>query len=78
MRSTSVLGTDDGLRLELGRDTSIIGEVMEIGKAVDYLVYEVQMSGAELIAFMRRFHLDPALEKDVKPENNYKVTSFDW
>ena len=78
MRSTTVKGLDDGLRIELGGDTGIIEYVMDIGKGIDYLIYQAEMTGAELLEFMRKFRIDEKLYKDVKEENKYTVTSYDW
>ena len=78
MRYTIVKGIDDDIRIDLGGNVSIICEVMEIGKAIDYLVFEAEMSGAELLDFLRRFNVKEDLYKDVKPENRYTLTAYDW
>ncbi|MBQ7356762.1 MAG: hypothetical protein IJW66_05085 [Clostridia bacterium] len=78
MRYTTVYGLDDGLNINLGHDVSIIAEVMDIGTCEGALIYKARMSGEELIAFMRKFKLDPALEKDIKEENRYILTAYDW
>ena len=78
MRYTIVHGIDDSLRIDLGGDVSIICEVMDIGKAIDYLTFEAEMTGAELLAFMRNFHVKAELEEGIKAENRYTVTAYDW
>ncbi|MBQ8448564.1 MAG: hypothetical protein IJX27_06510 [Clostridia bacterium] len=78
MRYTIVHGIDDSLRIDLGGDVSIICEVMDIGKAIDYLTFEAEMTGAELLAFMRKFHVKAELEEGIKAENRYTVTAYDW
>ena len=88
MRYSIIKGIDDGLRIDLGGSTSIIGEVMKIGKALDNLTYEVEMSGAELLEFLVKFSVGIARDisekthrmiiEGVKKENRYTVTSYDW
>lgn len=77
MRSTVVKG-NDGFRLELGSNTDLIGEVIELGKVVDYLIFEVEMTGVELIEFLKRHHLDNLITQNIKQNNKYTVTSYDW
>ena len=78
MRYTIVKGINDDLRLDLGSDTAIICKVMEIGKTLDALTYQVTLSGNELIEFLKSFNLTKALNADIKPENSYTLTACDW
>ena len=88
MRYSIIKGIDDGLRIDLGSSVSIIVEVMQIGKAIDSLTYEAEMSGAELLEFLSKFSVGIARDisenthrmiiEGVKKENRYTVTSYDW
>lgn len=79
MRTTFVKGLNDGLDLELGSNVSIIVEVMEIGRALDAITFEVELTGKELIKFLKKFGLETISgAENIKGENKYKVTAFDW
>ena len=78
MRSTTVKGLDDGVRIELGGNTDIIEAVMDAGKGVDYLIYELTLTGAELLAFLAPFRIDGKLTAEIKADNRYTVRSYDW
>ena len=78
MRSTVVKGLSDHIYLNLGGDTSIIGEVIELGKCVDYLVYELELGGEELLNFLAKFHIEIEEEIKISTENKYIVQSYDW
>lgn len=78
MRSTIVTGLDDNVYLNLGGDTSIIGEVIELGKCVDYLVYELEINGEELTKFLAKFHIDAEEEIKISENNKYIIKSYDW
>lgn len=73
-----VRGLDDDVRIDLGGNVSIICEVMDIGTAEDALTYVAVLTGEELIKFMRKFCLDRSLEENIKPENRYELTAYDW
>lgn len=78
MRSTTVKGLDDGVYINLGANTDIIEAVMNAGSAVDYLIYELQLTGAELLEFLEEFRIDEELTAEIKAENRYNLTSYDW
>jgi hypothetical protein len=78
MRSTTVTGINDNFYLNLGSDTSIIGEVIERGRCVDYLIYELELNGEELLAFLAEFHIEIDNEIKVFAENKYILKSYDW
>lgn len=78
MRYTIVKGLNDDIYLDLGTNVSIICKVMDIGKALDALTYEVTVNGNELISFLKLFNLTEALKADIKPENQYVITAYDW
>lgn len=78
MRSTIVKGKNDGIRIELGSDVDIICHVMDIGKCLDYLIYEVELNGQELIAFLEKFNLADKYKTLINVEFSYFVTAYDW
>ena len=78
MRQTSVKGTEDNLILNLGPDTELIGEIMETGRVKYELVYEKEMSGEELIDFLKRHGLFEKHGEKVDISKKYTVTSYDW
>ena len=77
MRSTIVKGKNDGIRIELGSDVDIICHVMDIGKCLDYLIYEVELNGQELIAFLEKFNLADKYKTLINVEFSYFVTAYD-
>lgn len=78
MRSTIVKGKNDGIRIELGSDVDIICHVMDIGKCLDYLIYEVELNGQELIAFLEKFNLADKYKTLINVEFSYFVIAYDW
>lgn len=78
MRSTIVKGKNDGIRIELGSDVDIICHVMDIGKCLDYLIYEVELNGQELIAFLEKFKLADKYKTLINVKFSYFVTAYDW
>ena len=78
MRSTVIKGNSTGCRIDLGGDVCIIAEVIKIGSARDYLIYEVELSGAELLAFLESFGLREKYENEINDDEKYTVTSYDW
>ena len=78
MRSTIVKGKNDGIRIELGSDVDIICHVMDIGKCLDYLIYEVELNGQELIAFLEKFNLADKYKTLINVEFSFFVTAYDW
>ena len=88
MRYTIVKGIDDGLKIDLGGSVSIISAVMEIGRSKDYLTYEAEMTGAELLEFLGKFSVGIArdiservhkkLTEGIVKENRYTITAYDW
>lgn len=78
MRYSTVRGLDDGLNIDLGGDVSIICAIMEIGVAEDALVYKAELTGAELTEFFSKFNLLGDYGDEIKPENRYILTAYDW
>lgn len=78
MRTTTVKGLDDSVYINLGGNTDIIEAVMNEGRAVDYLVYELQLTGDDLLSFLAGYPIDAKLFGAIKAGNRYTVTSYDW
>ena len=78
MRKTTIYGLDDGLRYDLGDDVGVICAVMEIGRVRSELIYEVELTGAELLALLERCRYGTSEFTDIKETNRYVVTAYDW
>ena len=78
MRSTTVKGINDSVYINLGGNTDIIEAVMNAGKAVDYLIYELTLTGEELLDFLAKFRVDSELTDKIKAKNLYVIKSYDW
>ena len=74
------VGTDFEYRF--GPDVSIIYDIMKHPKARcqrDDLSYEVKLSGAELIEFIKESAPDHvAIIAKIKPNGEYILTGWDW
>ena len=78
MRSTTVNGLNDNIRLDLGGDVGLIAEIIENGKAADALIYELELSGAELLELLKRHNINKKIGDMIIAEHTYLVTSYDW
>ena len=75
------VGTD--FKYRFGPDVSVICDIMKHPKAkahpVDALSYEVKLSGAELIEFIKKSapgHV--AIIEKIKPDGEYILSGWDW
>jgi hypothetical protein len=73
------VGTD--FKYKFGPDVSIICDIMKHPKAQgqDGISYEVKLSGAELIEFIKESaptHV--AIIEKIKPNGEYILTGWDW
>ena len=78
MRSTTVKVLDDKTYIDLGSNTDYVCAVMEIGKCTDYLIYEAELTGAELLEFLKKICPRKDFSAQITPENRYSVTAYDW
>ncbi len=78
MRSVVVKGIDDDLIIELGREVEIVFAVIKIGKAIDAITYELVVDGTDLINFMKENNLIDKINNDIKENNRYVITAYDW
>ena len=79
MRYSVIKSLNDDFTLNLGSDVEIIVAVINIGSAVDYLIYKTKMNGLELIEFMKSLKLDKCYDlSEIKADFTYEITSYDW
>ena len=78
MRKIYAKNINGDLKIELGSDVSFISEVIERGKCVDYLIFELEVNGIELIELMEKYNINKALINEIKSNDLYIITAFDW
>ena len=78
MRKTTLKAVDNSLYLDLGSDTTLIGEIMEIGRYIPELIYEVELSGIETIKLLKECYVNEEIIKHLTNEKRYILTSYDW
>ena len=64
----------------MGRDTSPICEIMDIGKYTGELQYETEMTGAQLVEFVQKHKgaIDQSVVEQIDLGQNYRVVAWDW
>ena len=82
MRETILEGVEDDIRIHLGCDVMLVAAVMEIGKAVSYLVYKVQLTGEEVLSLINNVRFKGigrpcGLEEVLVKDHHYVLTAFD-
>ena len=75
MRYTTVKGLQDSVNITIYGNVGLIGRVMELGKQVGALTYEVELSGAEI---KEKIFLADEYKDQLHPEHRYLITSYDW
>ena len=78
MRAVTVKGINDNIKLEFGSDVEIIYEIMQRGKAIDAITFELELSGKELVEFINEFNLNEKVDTQINEENKYIITAYDW
>ena len=78
MRKTTLKAADNSLYLDLGSDTTLIGEIMEIGRYIPELIYEVELSGIETIKLLKECYVNEEIIKQLTNEKRYILTAYDW
>ncbi len=79
MRSITVKGVGNNLRIELGADTNLIGGVIEVGKAVDYLIYSARFNGKGVKEFVKKCAPDKiCLLNGINDNEEYEIIAYDW
>lgn len=78
MRAVTVKGQEDTLRVQLSADVSLIADIMERGRYVGELTYELDVSGEELLALVARYGQSAPFAADVCPHRRYTLRAYDW
>ena len=79
MRSVSIKGLNDQIKIELGGMVELIDAVINKGKAEDYLIYSLTLNGKALKEFVLQVAPDKMDKlKDIIDQNEYKITAYDW
>lgn len=76
MRSVILRGLNDRIKVDLGQDISLIADVIELGKCRDYLIYDLELNGHDLIKFLKEHFLK--INEEIILENKYIITAYDW
>ncbi len=76
MRSVILRGITDQIKVDLGQDISLIADVIELGKCRDYLIYDLELNGHDLIKFLEEHFLK--INEEIILENKYVITAYDW
>jgi|GEM_PF-4698776 len=78
MRAVTVKGQDDTLAAELRADVSLIADVMERGRYVGELTYELDVTGEELVSLIARYEPNAPCVSQITPHHRYTVRAYDW
>lgn len=78
MRSVIVKGIDDNLRIELSREVDVVFAVIEKGKAIDAITYELEVDGKSLINFIKENKITNKIITNIKDNNRYLIIAYDW
>ena len=79
MRSVSLKGLTDGLKIELGSAVELIDAVIQLGKAEDYLIYSLTLDGKGVKEFILANAPDKIDSvKEVVDDYQYIITAYDW
>lgn len=83
MRKTTLYGKDDGLVVNLGSNVDIICAVMEVGIGRDFITYEVEYTGVQLIEFFDKYNFRKIVQNELNfdliiEDNRYVLTAYDW
>ena len=78
MIMTLIEGIDDDFRTMIPGNPLLVTAVMIAGKAVNRLTSEACLKGKDLKEMLIATNVYGVEEMDIKNDNHYKVTSFDW
>ncbi len=78
MRKTTIRGIDDGFSLDLGSDVGIVAAVIEVANTADGLIYKATLTGGELIALIKKEWRAWQPPSEIKENNRYEITAYDW
>ena len=75
MRYTTIEGLQDSVNITIYGNVSLICRIMELGKCVGALTYEVELSGTEIL---ENIYLKDEYKAQLNPANRYLITAYDW
>ena len=78
MRKTTIKCLNDNMTFDLGREVEPICAVINIGKALDSITYEVTLTGVKLKEFIIDNKLAKSFLNQIIDDNIYVVTAYDW
>ncbi len=78
MRETILKRYSTGETLSLGGDVGLIGEVMEKGKGIDYLIYQLEILGKDLVTLLKKHTVKNIDISKIIEDERYILTSYDW
>ena len=78
MRETILKRYSTGETFSLGSDVGLIGEVMEKGKGIDYLIYQLEILGKDLIPLLKKYTVKNFDVSKIIEDESYTLTSYDW
>ena len=76
MRKVIVRDLVSNTSFTLSYDVSVICEVMERGKAIDEITYELKVNGKELLEFIREMKIENTT--NINESSEYEIVAFDW
>ena len=76
MRKVIVRDLVSNTNFTLSYDVSVICEVMERGKAIDEITYELKVNGKELLEFIREMKIENTT--NINESSEYEIVAFDW
>lgn len=78
MRTVLVVCIEDNINFSLGSDVGLIGEIIELGKYVGDLTYELKVKGLKLNEIIYKYNLQDKIHAIINVENTYVITAYDW
>ena len=67
MRDVILEGVEDKIRINLGGDVSLVAEIQRIGRSLDWLVSEVELTGEEVLNLIDSIQFGPMWDRLPSP-----------
>lgn len=77
MRMTIIEGVEENFRMNLGSDVMIVATVLEMGKAIDYLVYEARLTGEQVLELLSKARQPHLLDDVIIKDHHYVLRAYD-
>ena len=78
MRKVYIKSVEGDFDAELGREVELVARVMQLGKYINSLTYEAELSGNRVITLINKYNGDKSLLPKIKRRKKYIVTAYDW